>query len=59
MLMKRMDLTVQSFLWSEKAQGCAEQIRQQVQARQRHLAVMPARYLVHYLWNNISMYLGV
>ncbi len=49
MLTKRMEVTVESFLWSEKA-SCLEhedEIRAAVRAQQHHLATPPMRYQVH------------
>jgi len=48
MLLKRMKVTVESFLWSEKA-SCREheaEIRAAVRSQQHHLAAPPRRYQV-------------
>lgn len=48
MLIKRMEVTVESFLWSEKA-SCREnedEIRTAVRTQQKHLAAPPRRYQV-------------
>lgn len=47
MLMKRMELTVESFLWSPKAEASEARIRAAVVAQRSHLrAVPPTRYQV-------------
>ena len=54
MLMKRMEVTVESFLWSEKT-SCREnedEIRTAVRAQQEHLAAPPRCYQVNYQWSN-------
>lgn len=46
MLMKRMELSVESFLWSQKAEASEARIRAAVQAQQRHLSLAATRYQV-------------
>jgi hypothetical protein len=46
MLTKRMDLTVESFLWSQKAAADEDRIRAAVAAQRQHLAAPPAKYEV-------------
>jgi hypothetical protein len=46
MLVKRMEVTVESFLWSQKAEASAGSIRAAVAAQQRHLTAAPVRYEV-------------
>ena len=56
MLIKRMEVTVESFLWSEKT-SCREnedEIRSAVCAQQEHLAAPPRRYQVSCYWSDTS-----
>jgi hypothetical protein len=46
MLVKRMEVTVESFLWSQKAEASAGSIRAAVAAQQRHLTAAPVHYEV-------------
>jgi hypothetical protein len=44
MLMKRLDVTIQSFLWGEQAQGKEGEIVAAIQAQRKHLQAEPTRY---------------
>lgn len=46
MLMKRLDVTIQSFLWGEKAQGKEGEVVAAIQAQRRHLTEEPCVYSV-------------
>jgi protein FAM98B len=46
MLMKRLDVTIQSFLWGEAAQGKEGEIVAAIQAHRRHLSEEPHHYTV-------------
>ena len=46
MLMKRLDVTIQSFLWGEKAQGKEGEVVAAIQAQRRHLSEEPCVYSV-------------
>jgi hypothetical protein len=46
MLMKRLDVTIQSFLWGEKAQGKEGEVVAAIQAQRRHLSEQPTQYFV-------------
>jgi hypothetical protein len=53
MLVKRMEVTVESFLWSQKAEASAGSIRAAVAAQQRHLTQAPARYEVDVAYSSV------
>jgi len=44
--MKRLDVTIQSFLWGEKAIGKEGEIVAAIQAQRQHLHESPTRYTV-------------
>ena len=44
--MRRMEVTTESFLWSDKAAQSKEEIRSIVQTHQMHLTAPPMRYQV-------------
>lgn len=44
MLIKRLDVTIQSFLWGEQAQGKEGEIVAAIQAQRKHLQAEPTRY---------------
>ena len=44
MLIKRLDVTIQSFLWGEQAQGKEGEIVAAIQAQRKHLSAEPTRY---------------
>jgi hypothetical protein len=44
MLMKRLDVTIQSFLWGESAQGKEGDIVAAIQAHRKHLSEIPNKY---------------
>jgi len=46
MIMKRLDVTIQSFLWGEKAIGKEGEIVAAIQAQRQHLHESPTRYTV-------------
>jgi Protein of unknown function (DUF2465) len=46
MLIKRLDVTIQSFLWGEQASGKEGEIVAAIQAQQSHLSEEPTRYTV-------------
>lgn len=46
MLMKRLDVTIQAFLWGEKAQGKEGEVVAAIQAQRRHLTEQPTSYSV-------------
>ncbi len=46
MLIKRLDVTIQSFLWGESAQGKEGEIVAAIQAQRRHLSDQPSTYTV-------------
>ena len=47
MLMTRLDVTIQSFLWGERSHGKEGEIVAAIQAQRRHLSEEPPRYTVH------------
>ena len=51
--MRRMEVTTESFLWSDKAAQSKEEIRSIVQTHQMHLTAPPMRYQV---WAMLCMY---
>lgn len=46
MLLKRLEVTVQSFLWSEKVNSNEQEVRIAINAQQQFLNVIPANYQV-------------
>ena len=46
MLMKRLDVTIQSFLWGEKGQGKEGEIVAAIRAQREYLSEIPTRYNV-------------
>ena len=46
MLMKRLDVTIQSFLWGEKGQGKEGEIVAAIRAQREYLSEIPIRYNV-------------
>ena len=51
MLMKRCDVTIQSFLWAEKALGKEGEIVAAIQSQRLHLVDEPPAYSVLYFQN--------
>ena len=48
MLMKRLDVTIQSFLYGEKGQGKEGEIAAAIKAQRLFLSEIPTRYSVRY-----------
>jgi hypothetical protein len=46
MLMKRLDVTIKSFLWGEKAQGNEGLICAAIKAKRDHLSEVPVKYTI-------------
>jgi hypothetical protein len=46
MLLKRMDVTIQSFLWSEQVQGREDEILSTIKAQRESIVEEPSRYTV-------------
>ncbi len=60
MLMKRLDVTIQSFLWGERAQGKEGEIVAAIQEQRKHLVEAPTYYTVNwfnYIIYNIPLYI--
>lgn len=50
MLLKRLDVTIKSFLWGEKAQGKEHEIYVAIQAQRKYLNEEPTTYSVRYFY---------
>ena len=46
MLLQRLDVTIQSFLWGEKAQGKEGEIVAAIKAQREHMTEIPTKYNV-------------
>ena len=46
MLLKRLDVTIQSFLWGASVQGKEDEILAVINAQRQHLTEVPATYTV-------------
>lgn len=55
MIMKRLDVTIQSFLWGEKAIGKEGEIVAAIQAQRQHLRDSPTQYSVSYYVHAITI----
>ena len=51
MLMKRLDVTIQSFLWGEKGQGKEGEIVAAIRAQREYLSEIPIRYNVRHYYD--------
>jgi hypothetical protein len=56
MLMKRLDVTIQSFLWGEKAQGKEGEIAAAIRAQRAYLSEEPTKYTVNILFMHLSFH---
>lgn len=51
MLLKRLDVTIQSFLWGEKAQGKENEIAAAINAQRKYLTEEPSKYTLNDVFN--------
>lgn len=53
--MKRLDVTIQSFLWGEKGQGKEGEIVAAIKAQRDYLSELPSRYNVRTHYTNLTV----
>ena len=55
MLLKRLDVTLQSFLWGASAQGREGEMLAVIQAQRQHLTESPSQYTVLPRFGNVQV----